>query len=91
MCGEKVLFPHRRKPLMGSPPRVRGKELPVAVDSDISRITPAYAGKSMAHLHPACVGGDYPRVCREKRFLYLRRTTTEGSPPRVRGKVPSNI
>ena len=91
VCGEKLQFRAAWKTSSGSPPRVRGKELPVAVDSDISRITPAYAGKSMAHLHPACVGGDYPRVCREKRFLYLRRTTTEGSPPRMRGKVPSSI
>ena len=91
VCGEKDRTIAVQNQPQGSPPRVRGKELPVAVDSDISRITPAYAGKSMAHLHPACVGGDYPRVCREKRFLYLRRTTTEGSPPRVRGKVPSSI
>ena len=45
MCGEKVLFPHRRKPLMGSPPRVRGKDNQRGDSSNDLRITPAYAGK----------------------------------------------
>ena len=46
VCGEKVLLPHRRKPFMGSPPRMRGKVKCVLCSHGLRRITPAYAGKS---------------------------------------------
>ena len=52
-----------------------------------TRITPAYAGKSSTAPMIPTGGWDHPRVCGEKfRFLPARRCS-QGSPPRMRGKV----
>ena len=71
---------------LGSPPRVRGKAEPLAVDGDITGITPACAGKRVfpgTHI-PAV--WDHPRVCGEKKGLCAADEPRQGSPPRVRGK-----
>ena len=46
MCGEKLCAAVRNAELMGSPPRMRGKESNEAIMSFNDGITPAYAGKS---------------------------------------------
>ena len=46
VCGEKTAALHVLHLAMGSPPRMRGKELDFAGGADQPRITPAYAGKS---------------------------------------------
>ena len=46
VCGEKALFHSRMPPLMGSPPRMRGKVPCHFAGPARPRITPAYAGKS---------------------------------------------
>ena len=33
--------------------------------------------------------GDHPRVCGEKAAEYIEKLEKQGSPPRVRGKVPA--
>ena len=66
ICGEKsaltncLLFP------LGSPPHMRGKAFLPTPAMVLSRITPAYAGKSK--LSPNCivVKRDHPRICGEK-------------------------
>ena len=51
------------------------------------RITPACAGKSVRALPARREKEDHPRVCGEKFTAYAKRSTRQGSPPRVRGKV----
>ena len=48
ICGEKLLQVVRLYAAVGSPPHMRGKVLPNAVQLKKSGITPAYAGKSTA-------------------------------------------
>ena len=45
VCGEKFLFLLFTQTLLGSPPRMRGKENCYATSFKLPRITPAYAGK----------------------------------------------
>ena len=65
MCGENYSVFPLFAPLLGSPPRVRGKQDAKALDAAIVRITPACAGKTFRrdknHIHE----GDHPRVCGE--------------------------
>ena len=66
ICGEKVHGDEQAMAKLGSPPRMRGKEdFPLQAYAN-SRITPAYAGKSLL---PYCLYRsvwDHPRVCGEK-------------------------
>ena len=66
MCGEKFNLKEMSKTLLGSPPRMQGKDifpdgLPCAV-----RITPACAGKSLWCARDLTRAQDHPRVCGEK-------------------------
>ena len=72
---------------VGSPPRMRGKAPQQMLLRSTSGITPAYAGKSQAHQSYELPRGDHPRVCGEKSLLMLFRLGSQGSPPRMRGKV----
>ena len=66
VCGEKKIANSDELAVEGSPPRMRGKVLKNRVKSGQPRITPAYAGKSVAL---GCHGPpppDHPRVCGEK-------------------------
>ena len=54
---------------------------------DITRIIPAYAGKSITAVLPSQIARDHPRACGEKRRTTIQRVRQEGSPPRVRGKA----
>ena len=87
VCGEKAGLVFQLACPLGSPPRMRGKVGSCVCSKDKFWITPAYAGKSMAHLHPACVGGDHPHVCGEKDKTSVELAPGAGSPPRVRGKA----
>ena len=52
----------------------------------LSRITPAYAGKSKHEYLGLLSFQDHPRVCGEKLRLRFMERTLKGSPPRMRGK-----
>ena len=86
VCGEK--FP-KWAPitlLMGSPPRMRGKDA-LCNDAESNRgITPAYAGKRWPDCRHQPQAGDHPRVCGEKVRSVSGRAASLGSPPRMRGK-----
>ena len=86
VCGEKKSRMHGMNRVKGSPPRVRGKEYLVTVLPNIQRITPACAGKSPELRMISSGAWDHPRVCGEKVPSDKGKTTTKGSPPRVRGK-----
>ena len=66
VCGEKVTRTKEKPPLWGSPPRMRGKVMPVRNLVSAVGITPAYAGKSSGIQSGRGVRWDHPRVCGEK-------------------------
>ena len=70
----------------GSPPLTRGKDLFVNLFCYFLRITPAYAGKSLAMAADSWRRRDHPRLRGEKRRGFITRTYTHGSPPLTRGK-----
>ena len=90
-CGEKGLLCPAVHLHGGSPPRVRGKAIHHQHRHSPGRITPAYAGKSSRAKMELSRNQDHPRVCGEKLVEAGRISQEEGSPPRVRGKVPSSI
>ena len=53
----------------------------------VDRITPAWAGKSVAGSVRVGVAGDHPRVGGEKIYPLCFSVFTTGSPPRGRGKA----
>ena len=86
-CGEKSGDRRRETGRSGSPPRVRGKEvLNISVDT-LDGITPARAGKRDISQNGQRVRRDHPRACGEKHRRRGGRAPSQGSPPRVRGKV----
>ena len=87
VCGEKLEALANLAYMMGSPPRVRGKDGGDSPDAKMFGITPAYAGKSSLLLKMRAVRWDHPRVCGEKGQRQAGQYTKVGSPPRVRGKA----
>ena len=66
VCGEKTISRAIRDADWGSPPRMRGKEYVYKDAGALSRITPAYAGKSFSGQVRGVPEQDHPRVCGEK-------------------------
>ena len=86
VCGEKCGYRLPFRSIVGSPPRVRGKDDGVIFKRHFERITPACAGKRRplwSH-PPHCQ--DHPRACGEKCRPGDTTNSIKGSPPRVRGK-----
>ena len=86
-CGENLPFRGFSPRQMGSPPRMRGKLVTADFDAAMDGITPAHAGKT--RLFPLCnyYNEDHPRACGENFGVCQRQATSEGSPPRMRGKL----
>ena len=87
VCGEKTI-PHRSAShLLGSPPRMRGKDSGTCCRLSGLGITPAYAGKSGLALCPLCCGGITPAYAGKSSgivaFLGQRRDH-----PRICGEKP---
>ena len=72
---------------LGSPPRGRGKEDKPAHYCELSRITPAWAGKSPLAVVSSAPLQDHPRVGGEKTYDDDHVPGMIGSPPRGRGKA----
>ena len=87
MRGEKTPYLSLPDPLMGSPPRARGKEQRSIRHRARVGITPARAGKRKFFMCITRPLQDHPRACGEKRSSGLAVLKHVGSPPRVRGKV----
>ena len=85
-CGEKCSTLGTYPAIVGSPPRVRGKDAAVRRTDGSSGITPARAGKRVVRADPLRRDGDHPRACGEKTTAQIEDIAAEGSPPRVRGK-----
>ncbi len=86
MCGEKSCSLYTADHTAGSPPRVRGKDTKKDNTRNITRITPACAGKRCPVTPAEIQSQDHPRVCGEKSCLKVIDHAVRGSPPRVRGK-----
>ena len=65
-CGEKWVDKIMSVIVLGSPPRVRGKERPDRRKPNGTGITPASAGKSPSTGGTAALSEDHPRECGEK-------------------------
>ena len=70
---------------------MRGKVFMRIIDSDGEGITPAYAGKRPVLQDSKNDMEDHPRLCGEKSPLWYNNRRGEGSPPPMRGKVPSGL
>ena len=66
---------------------MRGKGKWRGKRAEQSRITPAYAGKSLFLTRRGFSKWDHPRVCGEKYLRIAVFVLLMGSPPRMRGKV----
>ena len=66
---------------------MRGKVSSIPAHPPAARITPAYAGKSVAGASVDALSGDHPRVCGEKAHSGGGLNLILGSPPRMRGKA----
>ena len=66
---------------------MRGKARSPDIKSEVDRITPAYAGKSLHQLHKLHRKRDHPRLCGEKYRSRSFSVIFGGSPPPMRGKV----
>ena len=86
LCGEKLLLSFFLTSLLGSPPPMRGKAIFEPSILFITRITPAYAGKSPFHFQKGIYHKDHPRLCGEKHQLRENSHQNQGSPPPMRGK-----
>ena len=65
---------------------MRGKGNADSVTVFSGRITPAYAGKSLIQTRVDLSVQDHPRLCGEKKRVYLSILNIIGSPPPMRGK-----
>ncbi len=86
LCGEKEFSFAASVLSAGSPPPMRGKGVAADTMIDVTRITPAYAGKRLYKLHTIFLYRDHPRLCGEKRTAGRLENQYSGSPPPMRGK-----
>ena len=89
LCGEKKDRPPFSGCRLGSPPPMRGKVRNYNQRKGTSRITPAYAGKSLCLLRQKDDVWDHPRLCGEKMLWGRWNLYILGSPPPMRGKAPA--
>ena len=87
MGGEKSILTGLKKGPAGSPPRGRGKDKLVRYMDDVTRITPAWAGKRYYPFAVILLDRDHPRVGGEKSPVRIKALPNSGSPPRGRGKA----
>ena len=86
VCGEKGLDGAPAGSGLGSPPRVRGKEVGLGVRTPRIGITPAYAGKRWYTECAKRLPPDHPRVCGEKSGPCFAPPPSPGITPAYAGK-----
>ena len=87
VCGENRAVEPVTVAVRGSSPRVRGKQTSAAAALRSPGLIPACAGKTYGLLTVRCVIRAHPRVCGENTRLTGDIASTNGSSPRVRGKL----
>ena len=85
-CGENPCNQSVKAANSGSPPQVRGKLTYPERDREVTRITPAGAGKTRTAYSKIQYHKDHPRRCGENTGLSPVEAGWAGSPPQVRGK-----
>ena len=85
--GEKCIRLFWSVSLRGSPPRGRGKGSFSSCRKVGCRITPAWAGKSVAYITVIWCPWDHPRMGGEKAASLIWKVVRSGSPPHGRGKA----
>ena len=88
-CGENKASLTMEDLSVGSPPRMRGKQLNISRSFLCIRITPAHAGKTSCSCISLPTKPDHPRACGENKVEGDVVIQEGGSPPRMRGK-PDN-
>ena len=88
-CGENATSSMSFGRSTGSPPRMRGKQGRNSLSLAEGGITPADAGKTILPHHLLSCLQDHPRGCGENASAHLLVWSRIGSPPRMRGKLPS--
>ena len=86
-CGENQTPPQCGRWERGSPPRMRGKRPKSLLRQLPNRITPADAGKTGVPRVSWDWMWDHPRGCGENHNVIATAIKTQGSPPRMRGKL----
>ena len=89
VCGKDVLTTARAFLCPGSPPRMRERPDTLPTPAGLSRITPAYAGKTKLRCELVIPAWDHPRVCGKDPALCPSRWPEAGSPPRMRERLGS--
>ena len=90
MCGEKWMVKRHRILRQGSPPHVRGKEMPQLEAAMDEGITPACAGKRLWWCWFIPVFWDHPRMCGEKPPTGTASSCPSGITPACAGKSISS-
>ena len=85
-CGENGTALYSMGSKTGSPPQVRGKQIPACWIERNHGITPAGAGKTQPTTIYSNATKDHPRRCGENDILPSTFKQSLGSPPQVRGK-----
>ena len=65
---------------------MRGRPEIIWLLGTVGRLTPAYAGKTVAGCRGKTICAAHPRVCGEDKTETGRRIWAQGSPPRMRGR-----
>ena len=86
-CGENLSPPVLSATIVGSPPRMRGKQPILGINVHAVRITPADAGKTCIPPMHQSASTDHPRGCGENMRFAISPAMRVGSPPRMRGKL----
>ncbi len=89
VCGENVIPTSERPELMGTSPRMRGKQQQAFHPAHPSRNIPAYAGKTAACRLVPIAPAEHPRVCGENFRPVEGEKSAKGTSPRMRGKHPN--
>ena len=86
-CGANRMRDQGTGPAYGSSPRMRGKPERRRQRHAGRRIIPAHAGQTRASVHVVVFGADHPRACGANRLLDEGARASDGSSPRMRGKL----
>ena len=87
VCGENPRLLSPKHSDLGSSPRVRGKRQQGRNRRPAPRLIPACAGKTAGWNFHQFAGSAHPRVCGENTKAASALTWSDGSSPRVRGKL----
>ena len=85
VCGGTKTILHPSAARIGLSPRVRGNQIPHALDSTLRRSIPACAGEPMFKPLPRYATSVYPRVCGGTSMPAIALEIAVGLSPRVRG------